>query len=142
MRLQGQGDRVSTVKGCDAKKSFELQFYQRPFASSSVGLPGLPLWYFGFKVKFHLKFIFMFLFAMALDVVTSKCGDVSVLPARAGSKMHRGDQQPPVTREGQSVAAELQCPSIVVITNRTMKRLGSQDIPGIVAVLILKSCPE
>ena len=48
----------------------------------------------------------MFLFAMALTLNPNVV--MCVFLAHAGPKMHGGDQQPPVTREGQSVAAELQ----------------------------------
>ena len=62
--------------------------------------------YFGVNVEFHLKFILMFLFTMALT--WWRLGDVFVLPTHAGPDLHCGDQQQPVAREGHSLAAELQ----------------------------------
>ena len=85
--LQGQGDRWP-VKGCDAKKVSPAAL--SGFMSGFQGPYG-----FGFNVQFHLKYLHVPV-CHGTDA-QSKRGDVSVFPAGAGPKMHRGDQQPPVT---------------------------------------------
>ena len=110
--LQGQGDRWP-VKGCDAKKVSPAVL--SGFMCGFQGHYG-----FGFKVKFHLKYLHVPV-CHGTDA-QSKCGDVSFQPMQAPrcTMVTSSRRLPEKVRAWLRNSNAEHC----LITNRTMKRLG------------------